>query len=62
VVVRAQFPHRKYKTVEKAIASALNTWPVERTIVVGQDPSLLRAKALQLTTDVCRRQDEVIGL
>jgi len=62
IFVVATFPHRKYKGVEKAIAAALNTLPVKRTIVMSQDPYTLREKTLALTVDLYRRQDEVVGL
>jgi hypothetical protein len=60
--VVATFPHRKYKTVEKAIAAALSGQFVKRTIVVGQDPYVVRNKTMALTMDLYRRQDEVLGL
>ena len=60
--VVATFPHRKYKTVEKAIASALVGQCVKRTIVVGQDPYILRKKTSALTMDLYRRQEEVLGI
>ena len=58
----AKFPHRQYKTVEKAVAAALNTLPVKRTIVTAQDPYVLREKTFALTLGLHRRQDEVLGL
>src|SRR5664279_2175255 len=48
LVVMATFPHRKYKAVEKSIASALSTLPVKRTIVLGQDPYIIRPKTMAL--------------
>jgi len=62
LVVLAKFPHRRYRSVERAIAVALSTLPVKRTIVVGQDPFVLRDKTLALTMDLFRRQDEVVGV
>lgn len=62
LVLVAKFPHRRIKTVEKAIAAALSTLPVKRTIVVGQNPYLLRPKTMALTMELYRRQDEVVGL
>jgi hypothetical protein len=62
VHVLAKFPHGKYKTVEKAIATALNTLPVERTTVLSQDPFVVREKTFALTKEVFERQDEVLGL
>jgi hypothetical protein len=61
VVVAAKFPHRRYKTVEKAVAGALRGLPVERTIVVGQDPYIMRPSTLGLTMELYQRQDEVVG-
>lgn len=58
----AVFPHRKYRTLEKAIAAALNTLPVKRTIVTAQDPYTMREKTLALTMELYRRQAEVVGL
>ena len=60
--ILAQFPHHKYKAVEKAIAAALDTLPVIRTIVVGQDPYIIRPKTFALTRELYDRQDEVVGL
>ena len=62
LVVMATFPHRKYKAVERAVAAALSTLPVKRTIVVGQDPYIIRPKTMALTMELYRRQDEVVGL
>jgi hypothetical protein len=62
LVLVAKFPHRRIKTVEKAIAAALSTLPVKRTIVVGQNPYLLRPRTMALTMELYRRQDEVVGL
>jgi hypothetical protein len=62
VEVMATFPHRKYKSVEKAVAAALNTIPVERTIVTANDPYVLHERTVGLTMELYRRQDEhVIG-
>jgi hypothetical protein len=60
--VLAKFPHRKCKAVEKAIAAALSTLPVKRTIVAGQNPYILRPKTMALTMELYRCQDEVVGL
>jgi hypothetical protein len=62
VHVLAAFPHRKYKTVEKAIATALSTLPVKRTTVLSQDPFVVREKTFALTKELFERQDEVLGL
>ena len=58
----AKFPHRKYRTVEKAVAAALNALPVKRTIVVAKDPYIMCEKTLALTIELYKRQDEVVGL
>jgi hypothetical protein len=62
ICVVAAFSHRKYRNLEKAVAAALNTLPVQRTIVTGQDPYILRPKTIALTMELYRRQDEVVGL
>ena len=62
VVVLARFPHRKYRTVEEAIAKRLAALPVKRLIVVRQDPFVLRERSSTLTMELYRRQDEVVGL
>ena len=62
LVVTARFPHRRMKAVENAIATALSTLPVKRTIVAGQNPYILRPKTLALTKELYDRQDEVVGL
>jgi hypothetical protein len=62
LVVTARFPHRRIKAVEKAVAAALSTMPVKRTIVAGQDPYILRPKTIALTMELYRRQDEVVGI
>ena len=62
IVAVARFPHRKCKAVEKAVAAALETLPVKRTIVVGQDPYILRPRTMALTKELYERQDEVVGL
>jgi hypothetical protein len=62
VVAVVRFPHRKCKGVEKAIAAALCTLPVKRTMVFPRNPYALRHSALAATLDLYRRQDEVIGL
>ena len=62
LVVMARFPHRRIKAVENAIAAALSTLPVKRTIVAGQDLYILRPKTMALTMELYRRQDEVVGL
>ena len=53
LVLMTRLPHRKYRTVEKAVAAAVNTLPVDRTIVYGRDPYAFR-KQPQLR----RRRDE----
>jgi hypothetical protein len=62
IVLLAMFPHRKYRTVEKAIATALNNLPVKRTTVLSQDPFILRERTLILTKELYERQNEVLGL
>jgi hypothetical protein len=62
LVLTARFPHRRYRTLENAIAAAVNTLPVERTIVTGQDPYVLRENTAALTMELYRRQDQVVGL
>jgi hypothetical protein len=62
VCVVATFPHRKYRSVEKAVAVSLNTLPVKRTIVTAQDPYIMRPKTMALTMELYQRQDEVVGL
>jgi hypothetical protein len=52
LVVLARFPHRQYRSVEKAVAAAVSTLPVERTSVYGQNPFGLRKPPGQ-----CRRRD-----
>jgi hypothetical protein len=39
--VLAMLPHRKYKTLEKAVAAALTALPVGRTIVNATRPKFL---------------------
>jgi hypothetical protein len=46
----------------RGFSAALNTLPVERTIVTAQDPFVMREKTLALTRELFRRQDEVVGL
>lgn len=54
LVVVANFPHRRYRSVEKAVAAAVSTLPVERTTVVaGRNPYGIRKPPGQY-----RRRDE----
>ena len=62
ICVVAEFPHRRYRTVEKVVADTLNALPVESTIVTAQDPYILREKTMALTMELYRRQDEVVGI
>jgi hypothetical protein len=57
----AWFPHRKIKTLEKAIAAALTAFPVKRIIIDAHNPYLVRKGSEDLTSELYRRQDEAVG-
>ena len=61
LVAVAKFSHRKYRTVEKAVAAALNTFPVMRTTVAGKDLFILHPKTLARTEALDERQDQLVG-
>ena len=42
LTIRAAFPHRQAKRLEKAVASALSTTPVRRTTVYITNPFAIR--------------------
>jgi hypothetical protein len=56
-----RFPHRKIKTLEKAVAAAVTGFPVRRIIVSACNPYRLRKETADLTAELYRRQDEAIG-
>lgn len=54
------FPHRKIKTLEKAVAAALTAFPVKRIIIDAHNPYRLREETAGLTAELYRRQDEAV--
>jgi len=45
LTIRAAFPHRQAKRLERAVASALSTTPVKRTTVYTTNPFAIRRPA-----------------
>ena len=56
-----RFPHRKIKTLEKAITAALTAFPVQRIIIDAHNPYRLRKETADVTAELYRRQDEAVG-
>lgn|ERR1039458_2474461 len=56
-----RFPHRKIKTLEKAVAAAVTGFPVQRIIIDAHNPYRLREETADVTAELYRRQDEAIG-
>jgi hypothetical protein len=56
-----RFPHRKIKTLEKAIAAALTAFPVRRIIIDAHNPYRVREETADLTAELYERQDEFLS-